>query len=74
MIPFSAAHIRLFHLTYVNDVYAQVAPGQDATAVMSQITSLLHTRHHIQAKQSDDFRIRNNEQINPDPRSKPTPR
>jgi putative ABC transport system permease protein len=63
LMPYSTAQIRIFHQSYVNDVYVQVADGADATAVIQQITDLLRTRHHILTGKTDDFRVFNNAQV-----------
>jgi putative ABC transport system permease protein len=63
LIPYGTAQIRLFHLSYVNDVYVQVAQGQNSSAILDQITALLRTRHHIQTGRPDDFRAFNNQQV-----------
>ncbi len=63
LIPYSTAQIRLFQRTFVNDIFVQVADTQNIDQVQSEITDLLHTRHHIRAGQQDDFRIQNNNQI-----------
>jgi putative ABC transport system permease protein len=63
LMPYSTAQLRIFHQTYVNDVYVQVANGADSTTVIQQITDLLRTRHHILTGKSDDFRIFNNAQL-----------
>lgn len=63
LIPFSTAQLRLFNKINVNDVYVQFAPGQDSTALITQITNLLKTRHHIAAGKSNDFRVFNNAQV-----------
>ena len=63
IIPFSTGELRLFNLTYVNDIYVQFAPGQNSTTLVAQITSLLKTRHHIAAGKTNDFRVFNNAQL-----------
>ncbi|MGH2460632.1 MAG: ABC transporter permease [Chloroflexota bacterium] len=63
LIPFKTAQIRLFNRPFVNNVYVQVAPTGQIDAIQQQITTLLETRHHIQANQPDDFRVRNNNQL-----------
>ena len=63
LIPFKTAQIRLFNRSFVNNVYVQVSQTSQIDAIQQQITSLLETRHHIQASQPDDFRVRNNNQV-----------
>ncbi|HEX5415810.1 MAG TPA: ABC transporter permease [Chloroflexota bacterium] len=63
LIPYSTAQLRLFHQTFVNAVYVQVADGQDMTEVQTAIDDLLRTRHHLTGSRPDDFRIQNNNQI-----------
>jgi putative ABC transport system permease protein len=63
LMPFSTAQIRIFHNTFVNDVFVQVGQASDIGGVQAEITSLLETRHHILAGKPDDFRIQNNNQI-----------
>jgi putative ABC transport system permease protein len=63
LIPFSTAQLRLFNQTYVNDIYVQMASSKDSTTVVAAITTLLETRHNIQAGKSDDFRVFNNAQL-----------
>ena len=63
LIPFSTANVRLFNQTYVNDIYVQMSPGQDSTAVQSAISNLLASRHHIRSGQQNDFRVFNNAQL-----------
>jgi putative ABC transport system permease protein len=63
LMPYSTAQIRIFHQSYVNDVYVQVADSASSTSVIQQITDLLRTRHHILTGKTDDFRVFNNAQV-----------
>jgi putative ABC transport system permease protein len=63
LIPYSTGQLRLFHQTYINDLYVQMAPNQDAASIQDQISALLRTRHHIRTGQTDDFRVFNNAQL-----------
>jgi putative ABC transport system permease protein len=63
LMPYSTAQVRIFHQTFVNDIYVQVADTSNIDSVQTEITDLLHTRHHILAGKPDDFRIQNNNQI-----------
>jgi putative ABC transport system permease protein len=63
LMPYSSAQVRIFHLTWVNDIFVQVASSQDISNVQAEVTDLLHTRHHILANKPDDFRVNNNNQI-----------
>lgn len=63
LLPYSTAQIRLFQRTFVNDVYVQVADTSQIDQIQTEMTDLLHTRHHIRTGQQDDFRIQNNNQI-----------
>jgi putative ABC transport system permease protein len=63
LMPYSTAQVRIFHQTFVNDVYVQVASSDNISNVQAEITDLLHTRHHILPGKPDDFRVNNNNQI-----------
>ena len=60
LIPFKAGQIRLFGSNNVNSILVQASGADQLTTVSNDITTLLHTRHRLQAGQSDDFSIRNN--------------
>jgi putative ABC transport system permease protein len=63
LMPYSTAQLRLAHLSYVQNIFVQVANTNDIATVQQAITDLLDTRHHIQAGQNPDFRIFNNNQV-----------
>jgi putative ABC transport system permease protein len=63
IIPFSAGQVRLFHLTYVQDIYVQVANADQMTQVQDEINTLLRTRHRLNGTARNDFTVRNNNQI-----------
>jgi putative ABC transport system permease protein len=62
LMPFSTAKSRLSNQTWVNDVYVQVADASQMQTVQDDITTLLHQRHKLRTS-TDDFRVRNNNQI-----------
>jgi putative ABC transport system permease protein len=63
IIPFSAGQVRLFHQTYVQDIYVQVASADQMTTVQNEIADLLRTRHRLIGTARNDFTVRNNNQI-----------
>jgi putative ABC transport system permease protein len=63
LIPFSTGQIRLFPLTYVQEIAVQVADAEQMATVQQQITDLLRTRHRLAVTQQNDFNVRNNNQI-----------
>ena len=63
LVPYGTAKLRLFNQTYVNDIYVQMTAGEDSATVVSAVTTLLESRHHIATGKSDDFRVFNNEQL-----------
>ncbi len=63
IIPFSTGQVRLFHITYVQDIYVQAAAADQMTTIQSEITSLLRIRHRLTGTARDDFTVRNNNQI-----------
>lgn len=58
-VPIRTAQIRLTGQNYVNLINVQVDNQNDMDAVTSEITTLLHQRHHILATEEDDFNVRN---------------
>ncbi len=62
LMPYSTAKARLSNQTWVNDIYVQVGDASQMTAVQDAITQLLHQRHRLQTA-ANDFRVRNNNQI-----------
>src|SRR5579885_2220219 len=63
IVPFSTGQVRLFHQTYVQDIYVQVASADQMTQVQDEITQLLRTRHRLTGNAPNDFTVRNNNQI-----------
>ncbi|HEY3081757.1 MAG TPA: ABC transporter permease, partial [Chloroflexota bacterium] len=63
IIPFQTGQVRLFHLTYVQDIYAEAKDASQMSAVQQQITDLLRTRHRLTGTAANDFNVRNNNQI-----------
>ena len=47
----------------VNTVYIKASSSEQVDNAVAQITHTLHQRHHIQAKQDDDFTVRNLSEI-----------
>jgi macrolide transport system ATP-binding/permease protein len=47
----------------VNTVYIKASSSDQVDNAITQITHTLHERHHIQAKQDDDFTVRNLSEI-----------
>ena len=47
----------------VNTMYIKASSSEQVDSAVTQITRLLHERHHIQAKQDDDFTVRNLSEI-----------
>ena len=47
----------------VNTMFVKASGSDEVDSAISQITHTLHERHHIQAKQDDDFTVRNLSEI-----------
>ncbi len=47
----------------VNTMYIKASSSDEVDSAVTQITRELHQRHHIQAKQDDDFTVRNLSEI-----------
>jgi macrolide transport system ATP-binding/permease protein len=47
----------------VNSMYVKASDSGEVDSAITQITHTLHERHHIQAKQDDDFTVRNLSEI-----------
>ena len=47
----------------VNSMYIKASDSGEVDSAITQITHTLHERHHIQAKQDDDFTVRNLSEI-----------
>ena len=63
LIPLRAGQIRLFGSTNVNSILIQASSSDQMTQMTADVTSLLRTRHKIQAGRPDDFSIRNNSDL-----------
>jgi len=58
-IPIKTALRRLFNLTYINVIYAQVNNSLSLEKAESEIRDILRERHHLKKGQADDFTIQN---------------
>jgi putative ABC transport system permease protein len=58
-IPVKTALTRLFNLTYINVIYAQVTDDRALEKAESEIRDILRERHHLKNGQADDFTIQN---------------
>lgn len=58
-VPIKTALRRLFNLTYINVIYAQVKDGRSIEKAESEIRDILRERHHLKDNQADDFTIQN---------------
>src|SRR5207302_6157015 len=47
VVPFSSGQVRLFHQTYVQDVFVQVASADQMTTVQTAVEDLLRSRHRL---------------------------
>ena len=47
----------------VNTMFVKASGSDEVDSAITQITHTLHERHHIQAKQDDDFTVRNSSEI-----------
>ena len=63
LIPFATARVRLFGATNLSSIVVQATRADDMTRITTDITTLLRQRHKIQTGQSDDFSIRNNNDL-----------
>jgi macrolide transport system ATP-binding/permease protein len=57
--PFGGAKIN----GVVNTMFVKASSADEVDSAVAQITRTLHQRHHIQAKQDDDFTVRNLSEI-----------
>jgi macrolide transport system ATP-binding/permease protein len=57
--PFGGAKIN----GVVNTMFVKASSADEVDGAIAQITRTLHQRHHIQAKQDDDFTVRNLSEI-----------
>jgi putative ABC transport system permease protein len=63
LIPFQTGQVRLFGATNINQIIVQVADSTQMDPVTTQLTTLLRQQHKLTNAQSDDFSIRNNNDI-----------
>lgn len=59
VVPITTAMQRMMGITYINRISIQAADEQSIEPVQEDITTLLRTRHRIQAKADNDFTVRN---------------
>jgi putative ABC transport system permease protein len=62
-VPFSAAQKRLSHQQFVNQIAVQAASADVVSQVQTDIQQLLEQRHNIAPGGTDNFTIRNQNQI-----------
>jgi putative ABC transport system permease protein len=58
-IPVKTALTRLFNLTYINVIYAQVTDGRSLEKAESEIREILRRQHRLKDGEADDFTIQN---------------
>lgn len=63
LIPYTSAMQRLSGQTTVGTLMVSASDAQNVAAVQSEVTALLEQRHHIAAGGSDDFSVRNLQDI-----------
>jgi putative ABC transport system permease protein len=63
LVPLRAGQVRLFGSTSVNSISVEAADTSQMTQLSAAITQLLRERHGLRAGQSDDFSIRNNNDL-----------
>ncbi len=63
LVPYSSAMQRLTGQTTVGTLLVSAVDAQHVTAAQSAITALLEQRHHIVPPQTDDFSVRNLQDI-----------
>jgi putative ABC transport system permease protein len=59
LIPFKTGQIRLFGPASITEISVQVTNAEQMTDTSDRITELLRQRHRLPPEQSDDFSIRN---------------
>ncbi len=62
-IPFTATLSHLRNSTYLDQIQIQVDNANNVNQVQQAATALLEKRHHIPAGGTDDFRVRNSNQL-----------
>ncbi len=63
LVPYTSAMERLTGQTTVNSLMLSATDAQSVPAVQTEVTSLLEQRHRIVSPQSDDFSVRNLQDI-----------
>ena len=63
LTPYTSAMQRLIGTTYVSQMYVSAADSDQMSTVQNEVTTLLEQRHRIQPGQSDDFQVRNLQDI-----------
>lgn len=59
LVPLKTAQERMMGINYVQSISVQADSAEAIDQVLLDITSLLKTRHRIQAGEADDFSVRN---------------
>jgi putative ABC transport system permease protein len=59
LVPLKTAQERMMGINYVQSISVQADSAEAIDQVLVDITSLLKTRHRIQAGEADDFSVRN---------------
>jgi putative ABC transport system permease protein len=60
LIPFQTGQVRLFGVSWLNQIVLQVDDESQLTSVQESVQQLLRSRHRLQSGQADDFTIRSN--------------
>jgi putative ABC transport system permease protein len=66
LMPFTTAERRVLGITFVGTVdmiFASAVSNREIDAATSEITALLHERHHVPKGQDDDFTVRDLNEI-----------
>ena len=63
IIPLRAGQIRLFGSSSINSILIQASGADQITRLTSEVSTLLRSRHKIQAGAADDFTVRNNSEM-----------
>ncbi|GAC1345059.1 MAG: ABC transporter permease [Ktedonobacteraceae bacterium] len=62
-IPFTATLTHLRNSTYLDQIQVQVDNANNVNQAQANATALLEKRHHISKGSTDDFRVRNSNQL-----------
>ncbi len=62
-VPFAATLIHLRNSTFLDQIQIQVDDANNVSQVQNTVTAILEKRHHIPAGGTDDFRVRNSNQL-----------